>query len=172
MVNGFDFGQNIVQVIEALDLRRQRLGMIAQRAGADDAQAVFVQFRRIKLNFIGNDYYLTFFADQRVQPQVAHAAGDDQADVAVLDVVGGDRLADVILERFLIERHRQSYGMGGGEQTVNMRIVFKNLAVIYADALEDAVAIEQTMIKNGDLGVRFIHQTIIHPDFQTHTAFL
>src|SRR5262249_23172118 len=45
--DALDLGEDVVQVIERLDARIGRVGMVANRRGRDDVEAVIVELRRV-----------------------------------------------------------------------------------------------------------------------------
>ena len=93
-LDGLDLGQDVVEVVQRLDARIEGVGMVADRADRDDLQAVLVQFRRIEGDVVDDDDDLRIGRLARVEAEVAGAARDDQADVAVLLVVGLDGALD------------------------------------------------------------------------------
>ena len=47
----------------------------------------------------------------------------------------------------------------------------EDLAVVDADALEDAVAVEQAVVVDADLGVGFVEELAVDPDLKFHGDF-
>ena len=82
-VGPLDLGEDVVQVVERLDPRVDRVGMVAGRRGRDDLQAVVVQLFRIEADVVGDDDDLRVGRLARIETQAARAPGDDQADVGV-----------------------------------------------------------------------------------------
>ena len=77
-VGPLDLGQDVVQVIERLDPRVDRIGVVAGGAGGDDLQAVLVQLFGVKADVVGDDDDLRVGRLPRVEPQAAGASGDDR----------------------------------------------------------------------------------------------
>jgi hypothetical protein len=56
-------------------------------------------------------------------------------------------------------------GFSGAEEAVDMLLEFKDAAIIGADALEDTVAIEQSVVEDADFGVLFVVVLAVDVDF-------
>ncbi len=54
-VDGLDLGEDVVEIVQALDPRRERIGMSADHRRGDDRHPLFVHFRRIKLDGVGDN---------------------------------------------------------------------------------------------------------------------
>ena len=93
-VGPLDLGQDVVQVVERLDPRVERARVVAHRAGGDDLQAVLVELGGIEADGVGDDDDLRVGRLARVEAEAAGAAGDDEADVAVGQLVDGQGLDD------------------------------------------------------------------------------
>ncbi len=89
-----DLGQDVVQVVQRLDARVQCGRVIAHRAGRDDLQALLVVLLGIEREVVGDDDHLRVRAQVGIEAQRALAARDDQADIAVLDLVQCQRVVD------------------------------------------------------------------------------
>ena len=63
-----NFRENVVQVIERLNRRINRVGMIARGGHGHNFQAPCVNFLGIQRNRRGNNYDLRLFATVRVEP--------------------------------------------------------------------------------------------------------
>src|SRR5207248_11231990 len=109
----FDLGEDVVEVIEALDARGDGVGVVADDAGGDDGHAFVVHLARVELDGLGNDEGGGARAFVGIEAQVPRAAGDDQADVAVGQVVGLDRLLHGGGQLFSGVRDGQPDGFGG-----------------------------------------------------------
>ena len=72
-----DFGQDVIQVIQRLDPRIERCGVIADRRGGDQVEPVPVVGFGIEGNPIGDDDDLRIFAAERVEPELISPAGND-----------------------------------------------------------------------------------------------
>ena len=103
-----------------------------------------------------------------VEPQGADAAGDDHADVAVLDAVDGQGLLDGLGHFLLAHGDGQPDGLGRIPQPVEVGLQAEDLAAVAADALEDAVAVEQAVVVDADLGVFFVVELAVDVDLQRH----
>src|SRR3974390_3164745 len=107
-----------------------------------------VKFRRINLDFTGDDDDGWFFATARIQPEIANTARHDEADVAVAQFVRADS-GDGSLHHFRAgHRDFQQNGLGGTKQPVNVLLELEHTSVIGADAFENAVAVKQAVVKH------------------------
>ncbi len=77
------------------------------------------------------------------------------SSIAALQLLGGSRGS-------------QADAHGGIEEAAEMGVAFEDLAAIDADALEDAVAVEQTVVVDADLGVVLVEEFAVDPDLQGH----
>ena len=127
--------------------------MVAHRAGGDDLQAVAVKLFRVERDLIGDDDHLRMAAAIRIETQRAGAAGHDQADVAVLDAVGRERVVDGLGHRLFGDRNFQPDRLGRIPQPFEVLLQAEHFAAVAAHALEHAVAVEQAVIVDADLGV-------------------
>ena len=94
LVVRLDLGKDIVEVVQTLDIGGQALGGIAADRDGDPLETFLVQVAIHRTPCNGNDDNRWFWAFSRVKPEVANAAGDDRADVGVLQVVPAQRLTD------------------------------------------------------------------------------
>src|SRR5262245_6181889 len=86
-----DLREDVLEVIERLDARIDGLVRDLPRGGRDDTQALLVELGRVEPDVGHDDEDARPGTRARVEAEVAHAAGDDQADVAVLLAIGPDR---------------------------------------------------------------------------------
>ena len=110
---------------------------------------------RINLDLARDDDDRRLFATARIQAERAHAARHDEADVAVAQFVrtnGFDRGLHHLRVR---QRDVQKNRLGRIKQAVNVFLELENTAVVGADAFKNAVAIKQTVVEHGHLGVAF-----------------
>ena len=138
--------------------------MVAHRAGGDDLQALLVQLLGIERDVIGDDDHLRIAGAVGIEAQRAGAAGDDQADVAVLDAVGRERVVDGLGHRLARHRNFEPDGLGRVPEPIEVLVEAEDLAAVAADALEDAVAVEQAVIVDADLGVFFVEELAVDVD--------
>ena len=87
-----------------------------------------------------------------------------EADVAVLLVVGLDRAGDGLGHLLAAERDFQLDVPGALVEPVDVLAEAEDLAVVNADAFEDAVAVEQAVIVDADLGVGFVVELAVDVD--------
>ena len=92
----------------------------------------------------------------RIEAERAGAARDDEADVAVAFSLA----LTVLSTRFghLLPRQRdfELDGLRAVVEPVDVLVEAKDLAVVDADAFEDAVAVEQAVVVDADLGVGLV----------------
>jgi hypothetical protein len=111
-----------------------------------------------------------FFATARIQAERADAARDNEADVAVAQFVGANRL-DCGLHQFGVrQRNFQQNRLGGIKQPVNVFLQFEHAAIVGADALEHAVAVKQTVVEHGHFGVAFAAKFSINVNFHAKVS--
>ena len=93
----------------------------------------------------------------RVDAEIARTARDDEADVAVADLVPTAGLDDDVADLGVRLRDLEADRLGGVEQPVDVAFELEDAAVVGADALEDAVAVEQAVVEDADrrLGRRY-----------------
>ena len=147
-----------------------RAVQIAHRRHRDDFHAVRVKFRRINLDFPGDDEDGRFFATARIQPESADAARDDEAHVAIAQFIRPDGF-DGGFHHFR-PRHRdfQQNGLGGIKEPVNVFLQFEHPAVVSADALEHAITVKQAVVEHGDFCVALAEIFAINKDFHAAGA--
>src|SRR4029079_11978099 len=117
-------------------------------------------------NQIGDDEHAGLVRFFGIDPQVAHAARDHRADVAVGEAVGLERLFHRPAKLIPRERDLQADGLGAGVQALNVCLALEDLAVVNANSFEHAVAIEQAVVVDADLGVRLIDELAVEPDLE------
>jgi hypothetical protein len=164
-VDGLDLGQHVVEVVQALDLGAHRLRVVADRAHGDDGQPLLVERPRVELNGGGNDDDLGPPAHVRVQAQGPDAARHHQPDVAVHRAVGPAGADHGAGHGLATEGNGEVYGLGGAVQPVQVLLQHEDAAAVGADALEDAVAVEQAVIEHRDPRIARGHQPAVHVDF-------
>ena len=92
----------------------------------------------------------------RVQAQRADAARHDQPDVAVANAVPAAGLDDRRHDLRVGHRDLQQDRLGRIEQPVNVLLQLEHPAVVGANALEDAVAVQQPVVEHRNLGVPLV----------------
>jgi hypothetical protein len=152
--DGFHLGHDVVQVVEALDARIERFGMVARRGHGHDVQTRFVEGGGVELDGGRDADHAGLGAQVGVESQIAHAAADDQTDVAVGDAVATAAFHDNIRHLFRSDRNCQADGFCRFVQAHDVGFEPEDLAVVGANALEDTVAVEESMVEDGDLRVR------------------
>src|SRR5690606_29638704 len=99
-----------------------------------------------------------------VEAERADAAGDDEADVAVLDAVRLDALALDVDHLLPGDVDLEADAGGGLPEAVHVLAELEDLAVVDSDALEDAVSVEQTVVVDAHRGLALGNQASINPD--------
>ena len=107
---------------------------------------------------VGDDDDLGVGRLARVEAQAACPPGDDEADVGVGQLV--DKRSCRRRRRHVLAFHRdlEMNALGGFVETIDVLLEPEDPARVRPDALEDPVAVEQTMIEDADLGVGFVEQ--------------
>ena len=119
------------------------LGWLRVTRSRDDRHALLVHLARVQLDRVGDDEDRGLRALGGREAQVAGAAGDHQADVAVGEVVGLHGLVHGRLKLLGGIGDLQADRPGRIVQAVEVGLALKDPAGVDADALEDAVAVEQ-----------------------------
>ncbi len=164
----FQLGKDVVEVIERFDPRAERRRMISGDADGDDLKALAINLLGIERDVVGDDDHLWARAAVGVQPQRAGAAGDDDADVAVLDTVDRQGLLDGLGHFLAGHGNRQEDGLGRLPEAVEVGLHAEHLAAIAANALEYAIAIEQAVVVDADLGVFLAVELAVDKDLKGH----
>ena len=164
-VKRFDFGENIVQIIQRFDHRRERGNAHAARRHRDEFNAVGVYFRRIQFDGIRDDNHRRFGAVARAEPEVAHAARDDGADVAVGNAVASAGFDVRFRDFFAAPRQIERDGFCRIFDAFEVRVEFENAVVVNANAFEKPVAVEQTVVENRDFSVFFFVKLSVDVNF-------
>ena len=142
--------------------------MCASGGGGDDGHAGGVHFGGVHLDGIGDDKGASGSAVFGGDAQGAWAAGDDEADVGVLEVVCGERGFDGVGELVEGVGDLESDGMGGLEEALEVRVFFEDATVVLSYAFEDAVAVEESVVVDGDGCLRGGDEVAVEPDFSFH----
>jgi uncharacterized protein YecE (DUF72 family) len=101
-------------------------------------------------------------------PGPAGAAGDDRADVAVVDLVEAHCLADRVAHRVLRHGNLQPNRLGRLVKPHDVLAEPEDLAAVAAQPLEDAVAIQQPVVEDADLGVCLRHKLAVDINLPRH----
>src|SRR5205807_2151606 len=102
--------------------------------------------------------------------QRAGAAGDDQADVSVLLIVDANGLVDRLGHFFAAHRDFEPDGPGALVEAIDVLLETKDLAVVNAYALEDAIAVKEAMVVDADLRIVPIVQLAVDVDLRHRLA--
>src|SRR5204863_9296355 len=89
----------------------------------------------------------------RIDAEIARAARDDEADVAVANLVAPARLDDDVADLVGRVRDVETDRLRRVEQALDVAFELEDAAVVGADALEDAGAVEQAVVEDADGGV-------------------
>ena len=107
----------------------------------------------IKRDIVGDDDHLRITAVVGIEAQRAAAAHDHHADIAVLDAIDGKCLFDGTGHLLLGHGDGQEDGVGRAPEPIEVGLHAEDLAAIAADALENPVAVQRTVIVDADLGI-------------------
>ena len=154
--------QNRVQVVEALDARIEPVGAEPARR-RDDQPSTAPPRVGHRVEPVGDDEERGLPATARVDPQRAHAARHHQAQITGIVGYGGQGLCHRPGQRLLVPRQAQRQCARRLREALQMCLKPEGAAMVKADALEDAVAIEQPVVehRHGRLGGR--QQAAVHP---------
>jgi len=142
--------------------------MVADGAGGDDGQAVFVELLRIELDVVGDDDDLGVAALVGVQTERPRSAGDHQADIAVLDAVFGQGVIHRLGQCLLCHRNRQPNRLGRVPKPIQMGLEPKNFAAVAPHPLKNPVAVQESVVVDADFGVLFVVELAGDIDLQGH----
>lgn len=112
-VGGFDFGENVVQIIQALDAWGDGVGMVADHRGDDDRHSLLIHLSGVHLNGVGDDEDRGLGTFIGGQTEIASATRDDDANIGIGKIIGFEGLLD---GRFDLSRGKgngQADGTGG-----------------------------------------------------------
>src|SRR5262249_51217008 len=158
-------GQDVGQVVEGLDRGGELVGPALADRGGDELEALLVEALGVELDLVGDDDEgSTLLALPHVEAEVADAARDHEADVGVLEPVGAHGLEEGLLD--LLERQGQGQedGLGRLLEALEVLVEAEDASVVGADALEDAVAVEDAVVEDRDLGVVFLQHLAVYVD--------
>src|SRR5207249_2446795 len=118
--------------------------------------AALVELRRIELDFPGDNDHRRAFAMIGVQAEVADATGHQQADIAIAHFIAPAGFQDRLHDFSMPHREGEQDGLGGTEQAINVLAQLEHAPVVSADALEDAVPVEQPVIEDRNLRLALV----------------
>ena len=169
-LDGLDLGHDVVKVVEGLHLRAEGSRGGATGGAGDEVEAFFVAFGGVERDGACDDDDAGSGALEGVQTEGADTAGDDQADVTVLEVVCGDGVEGGFFHFLDGNGDFHADGAGGLIKALQVGCEAEDAAMIDADAFEDSVSIEQAVIEHGDFGVFFVEQLAVDVDFHSEEA--
>ena len=122
----------------------------AAQARGDEPHAVAVALRRVERERRGDHDQARARAGVRRDAERADAARDDEAQVAVVEAGALRRLAAERRDLGALGRELERDRPGRGLEAVEVLVQQERPAAVDADALEDAVAVEQAVVEHGD----------------------
>src|SRR5262249_42872298 len=148
-----------------LDARADRVGMAADEGRGDDLHALVVRPLRIEADVIDDDDDLRWsVALVGVDAEAAGAAGDDGAYVALHLLVGLDGAQGLLHHLVGSPGDLEEDVFGALVEAFDVFGQAEDLAGVDADALEDAVAVEQAVVVDADLRVGLVHEFAVEID--------
>ena len=87
-----------------------------------------------------------------LRPRFAHASGNEQPDVSVLEVILPQSFKYGLNYFFFPHRNCESDVVCRFVEPIDMFLQFEDDPVVSSNTLEDAVAVEETMIENRNRG--------------------
>src|SRR6185503_16443399 len=127
----------------------------AARRHSNNAQPFAVKILMIKSDRCHNDYHARIFALLRIQTQVTNSACDDQTNVTVTQMILPDRFKQRLCHFLPGHGNLETNRARRIPKALQVLLQAKNAAVIKTYALENSVAVEQTMIEHRNLCVCF-----------------
>src|SRR5262249_26626805 len=161
---GLDLGEDVVEVVERLDPRAQRVGVVADDRRGDDLHAFFVELGWIEADVIDDDDDLRVGTLVGVEAEGAGAAGDDETDVAVLLALGLDGPQDFLVHAVARPGDLQVEVFGALVEAFDVLVKAEDLAGVDTDALENAVAVEQAVVVDRDGGAGLVDELAVDVD--------
>src|SRR5262249_12964106 len=131
-----DLGHDVVEVIQRLDARIERVGVIADRADRYNLHAVFVDFGRVQRNVVHDDDDLRIARFARIQAEIAGPGGDDQADVTVALIVCFDRAGNRLHHLFTMKGDFELDAPGSLIEPIDVFAQTEDLRVVNPDTFE------------------------------------
>jgi len=163
--DGFPFSQDVVQKVSGFDLGRECTGQVPSRFGDDQAHAGLVLLGWGRLKWFGHDHHGGDRAESRIEADIAGSSGNGDTEICV-----GAFVPDVIPRHgFMKERWPPVFGNWDG-QTDRVRrpakpsevlVPHEDPAPVGANRLIDTIAVEKTMVEDGDDGLLLFHEPII-----------
>ena len=160
----FDFGKNIVEVVQTLDSRIETVDRNSRPLRHNHRHAIPIQLFGIQLNFVGDNEGAGRGTSKRMKPERADPASEYQTNVAVGDSIRFHRFSNGILDLFEIVGRYQMDQRRRFEHPCEVRLQFEDAATVGPNSLKTAVAIEQTMIEDRDLGLGAGNEFSVEPD--------
>src|SRR3989441_6255274 len=147
-----DAGHDVVQVIQRLDRRAEALRRHAPIRRGHDLQAPLVHLAvQRDAGLRDHDHARPALALSRIESEIPLAPGDDGPNVPLMDVVPSARLEDDVRHLLFRVRDLEVDGLGRVVQAVEVAVQFEDSAVVRADSLEYAVAVEEAVVEDADL---------------------
>ena len=143
---------------------------IAHGRHGHDVHAARVKFRRINLDFVGDDDDGWFLATAWIQTERAFTARHDEPDVAVTDFIGAASLDRRLHQGRVRQGNVEQNRLGGIKQPVNVLLQFEHAPVVGADAFKNSVAVKQSVIEHGDFCVTLAAIFAIDKNFHAKSA--
>ena len=164
----FDLRHNVVEVVQRLDARVDRVGRRADRAGGNDFNPLVVEVGRVKGKFLNDNNDRRVFAEVRVEAERPFAAGNDQANISVGETVRFERLIHRGAHFFLRNGNLNIERFRGIPKAVDMLFQTENFAVITTQPFKNTVAEQKSVIENADFRVFAVDQTTVNINFKGH----
>src|SRR2546426_614633 len=163
-----DLGEDVREVIERLDARREALAVPDRRRGGEGGEPLVVAVGGPQMDLVHDEDDGRLGALARIEPQVAGAARDDEADVGVLEAALPHRLLDEAAHRVLGHRDLEPDALGRGIEAVEVLLQTEHAALVGADAFEHAVAVQEPVVVDRDRGARAVAVLSVDPDGGWH----
>ena len=162
--DGFDLGEDVVEVIQALDAGIKALAGRFGALGDDHAHAFVVELGFVQANLVGDADHAGDGAAARIQAQRAIAAADHEADVALVDRVGADAFALDGFHFLARDGDLEVDLVGAFVEAIKVLLALEDLALVNPDAFEDAVAVEQAVVVDADHRLALGDHAAVDPD--------
>ena len=165
----FHLGEDVREIVKRLDARAQALAVVDRRRGRERHETLVVAVLGPQLDRVDDADDGRLGALAGVEPQVAHPARDQEADVGVVEPALRDRLFHQPVQRRLRHRNLDPHALGRGVQAAEVLGETEHAAVVHPDALEHAVAVQQAVVEHRDFGARAVVVRPVDPDDGWHS---
>ena len=161
---GLALRQCVVQVVQALDVRIEDVGGRAPHVHGDETDAGSQLVLGVDAHATGNAEQARPRAGGGIHTERTLTAGRDQPRVGLAVAVGAQRRQHDLARGLRAPGQRQADLPGGGGEAREVPVELEHAAVIHADALEDAVAVEEPVVGDRNARLADLDDAAVEPD--------